>query len=372
MIVVAIIALVLLNPESETPPADTAEAPPVEVQPEVEQTTAPSDEQLQLEAEKEQLQLEQARLAEEQEKLKQEQARLAEEEQQRQARLEQEALEKKRAQEADAKRQAELAAKKAAEEKQSNEVLAKKKSDEKKKQSDKASKKQKKKKKKNKTATVLDLSGTYIPDQGLEELVLVQKGQRIKGTIGTNGSTLEGLLDGNLIEFIFTYSRTGYNFKEGTGEFIVSDDGNRLVGSRFKGGFPERTPWNLTRSDAAKPVKKSVQPVAVAESGPDSGSSGINLTGTYEPDEGFEEVVLKQTGNKISGTIGTNGSTINGTLKGNTLSFVFNYSRTGYGFKDGYGKFKIKADGSRLIGTRSKAGFPKNSSWNLTRKSDTN
>ncbi len=101
-------------------------------------------------------------------------------------------------------------------------------------------------------------------------------------------------------------------------------------------------------------------------------ASGLfdDLTGTYRPDEGFEDLKLTQTGDKVKGIIGSQGSTLEGTRKGNRITFVFRYSPTGFNFKDGFGRFNISADGRRLTGTRSRGGFPGNSQWNLTRQTD--
>ena len=342
------------SPDRQTPPETVAQR---EAAPQAEQPTVTGEQQQEearLAAEKDKLQQEQARLAAEKEKLEREQARLAEEEKQRRAEL---AQEKKR-QEAEKKRQADIARKQAAQKKRQQELARK--AEEEKRRVELAKQRQAA------AAGAINLNGTYTPDQGLEELVLTQTGNRIKGTIGTNGSTLEGLITGNRVEFIFNYSRTGYGFKEGTGEFTISDNGSRLVGSRYQGGFAQRTPWRLTRNSSARTQKQAAQVKQKSE--PAAIPARVSLSGTFVPDEGFEELVLTQQGDRVSGTIGTNGSTLRGTLEGNTLTFVFNYSRTGYGFKDGFGKFNVSADGDRLIGTRSKAGFPNNSSWNLTRK----
>ena len=93
-----------------------------------------------------------------------------------------------------------------------------------------------------------------------------------------------------------------------------------------------------------------------------------NVSGSYRPEEGFEELTLVQIGNRVSGEVGTRGSTIEGRREGDKISFVLKYSRTGYGFKEGFGQFTISADGRRLTGFRSEAGFPPNSTWNFRRK----
>ncbi len=287
-------------------------------------------EQAQQAAEKEAQRKQQARLVAEQEKLKQEQARIA----------------------AEKKRQAELARKKAAEEKHRQELARK--QAEQQKRAQELAQQQAALAQQQLSAAAVNIAGTYVPDKGFEGLVLTQKGNRVKGTIGTDGSSLEGVINGNRLEFKFNYSRTGYGFKDGFGVMTLSADGKRLTGTRSQGGFPPGTVWKLTRSDGAPRKAAALNPLTDA-------------SGVYSPDDGFEDLKLQQTGNKIKGTIGTNGSTLEGRREGNTITFAFNYSRTGYGFKNGHGQFTISADGRRLTGSRNGAGFRPNSSWNLRR-----
>jgi hypothetical protein len=134
----------------------------------------------------------------------------------------------------------------------------------------------------------------------------------------------------------------------------LSADGTRLTGTRSQGGFPPQSAWNLTRSDGASKKAASLDPFA-------------DVSGIYRPDNGFEELKLRQVGNRITAEIGTNGSTLEGEREGNKIIFIFSYSRTGYGFKSGHGQFTISPDGKRLSGFRSKGGFPPNSSWNFSR-----
>ena len=366
-------------------------------------------EQARIAEEQERLKQEQARLAEEREKLEQEQARLAQEASDRQAALEQEAEQQRQAEialeqeaeqkrnaelalalEAEKKRQAELARQLEAEKKRQAELtrqqeaerkrqeeLARQKEAEKKRQAELARQQEAEEKRQAElarqkqleeqaalaaqpkpsqpVAAPLDLTGTYVPDEGFEELVLKQSGNKITGFIGTNQSTFEGHLQGNKLVFTFMYSKTGYGHRKGSGEFAVSADGNRLTGTRKGGAFTRESTWNLTRADQSqKKVAKS----------------NSTLTGTFVPDEGFEDLVLKQSGNKVTGFIGTNQSTFEGHVEGNRLVFTFMYSKTGYGHRKGSGEFVISADGNRLSGTRKGGSFPANSPWNLTRKQD--
>ena len=310
-----------------------------------------------LEAEKAALKMEQARIEAEKQALKQEQVRLAEEEEKRKAANAQKELEIK--QQAEKKRQQELA-RQQAEKKRQQAIAAKKLADEKLARAKLAEEKRQAELSKARQSQVIaghtDLSGTFVPDEGFEDLKLVQNGNKIKGSIGTNGSTLEGTINGNRIEFTFRYSLTGFGFKKGTGEFEISPDGNRLTGSRYRGGFPNRTAWNLTRDRKINAAKNT------------AASSALNVSGTYAPDEGFEYLELVHNGNKIKGSIGNNGSTLEGTIDGNHIEFTFRYSRTGYGFKDGVGEFTVSADGKRLTGSRFKGGFAKRTAWNFTKE----
>ncbi|MDH3763274.1 MAG: protein kinase, partial [Gammaproteobacteria bacterium] len=331
-------------------------------------------EQARIEADKEALREQQARIETEKEKLKQEQARIeaekilqAEKEALRkeQARVEAEkakleqariaAQKKKQEQarvEAEKKRQAELASKQAADEKRKQQLALKQAQDKERQQQ--LALQQAAETQQQQSAAAVNMAGSYTPDKGFEELVLTQTGNRVKGSIGTDGSTLEGVVNGNRLEFRFNYSRTGYGFKDGSGVLKLSADGKRLTGIRSQGGFPPQSTWNLTRSDGAPRTSAPLEPFA-------------DVSGVYRPDNGFEDLKLRQTGNRIKGEIGTNGSTLEGEREGNKIIFIFSYSRTGYGFKNGHGEFTVSADGKRLNGFRSKGGFPPNSSWNLSR-----
>ena len=279
LILVTLVALVLIAKTRQQPAlvADNSPVVPAKVE-------SGQQEEARLSAEKESLRKEQARLAAEKEKLEQEKARIEAEkqlqaEQARQA-AEKEALRKEQARlatereklkqeqariAAEKKRQAELARKKAAEDKRRQE-LARKQAEEQTRQQELARQQaalvQQQQQgdaavnttlsddKSRKTASMnpfADVSGVYAPDDGFEELKLQQTGNTIKGIVGTNGSTLEGRREGNKIIFVLNYSRTGYGFKEGYGEFTIGPDGNRLTGFRSKAGFPSNSSWNLSR-----------------------------------------------------------------------------------------------------------------------------
>ena len=366
-ILLILVALALVSKMWQQPPsiAEIPPAAPVKLE-------ARQEEVADLAAEKEALRQEQARIAAEKEKLEQEQARIetekklqadmaqraAEREALRKEQLriaaEQEKLQQEQARiAAEKKRQAELARKESAEEKRRQE-LARRQAEEDMLQQELA-RQQAALAQQQQSAAAVNMAGSYVPDEGFESLLLTQTGNRVKGTIGTAGSSLEGVVNGNRLEFRFNYSRTGYGFKEGVGVLTLSADGKRLIGTRSQGGFPPEATWNLTRAGDARQKAVPLDPFT-------------DVSGVYAPDDGFEELELQQTGSMITGIIGTNGSTLEGTRKGNRISFVFSYSRTGYGFKDGRGQFTISPDGKRLTGSRSQAGFAPNSSWNLSRK----
>ncbi|MEM7561671.1 MAG: protein kinase [Pseudomonadota bacterium] len=375
LLVVGVLAIALnpdsspeITPESENTATNdqTPEASQVEAGDTIDSSQAEADAKVALEK----LQQEEARIAEEKEKLRLEKAKMeADKKAQAEAKLKVEAeAKKKQQQQAETKRKAKL--KKEAEEKKKQQELARKKEAERKAKlaeqarleaEEKAQQKSQKVavSQKQQATLFVDLSGRYVPDEGFEILEITQKGDKITAKIGTDQSTLTGERVGDRIIFEFNYSRTGYGYKDGYGEFQVSADGMRLTGVRSLGGFPKNSEWNLTREIPAKsaPVDK---PQNLYD----------DISGIFVPDEGFEDLEITQKGNKITAKIGTDQSTLKGTRKGNTITFTFNYSRTGYGYKDGYGKFVISPDGKRLNGVRSLGGFPKNSVWNLSRKPD--
>jgi serine/threonine protein kinase len=263
-ILVILVALVLVSKmRQQTPPvAENLPAAPGKLE-------ARQAEEARLTAEKEALREEQASIAAEKEKLKQEKAQI-EAEKKLQAELARQAVEKEAQRKeqariaAEKKRQAELVRKKAAEEKRRQD-LARKQAEEQIRQQELARQQAALAQQQQSAAAVnitqsddtsqktapldpfADVSGVYAPDNGFEQLKLQQTGNRIKGTIGTNGSTLEGRREGNKITFVLNYSRTGYGFKEGYGEFTIGPDGKYLTGSRSKAGFPPNSSWNLSR-----------------------------------------------------------------------------------------------------------------------------
>lgn len=356
-IVVILLALVLQPEQAEVSPpqAEVAEAAPAPAAPEKQVDTETLEEQARLQAEREALQNEQARIAAEKAALQQEQAAI-EQEKQRQERTRLEAEKKALQQE-----QARIAAEK----KRLQQAQAQKKAAEKKRREELA-KQQAEKKRKAEQARLeqsaqaiagLDLSGVYRPDRGFDELHLKQRGNKVTGWIGSSINKLNGVIEGNQIRFSFHYTGANPGGYTGEGRLEIRNQGKRLVGKRSDLGiFPDDN-WGLTRIEGAITASGAQDYFA-------------DLSGVYLPDEGYEDLVIFQNGNKIRGEIGTNGSTLEGTRRGNKITFVMKYSITGYGFQDGYGQFIVSADGKRLSGTRSKAGFKKNSSWNLTRNTE--
>jgi len=264
LILVSLVALALVSKIRQQPPP-VAEIPPAAAG----KLEAGQEEAARLTAEKQALREQQASIAAEKEKLKQEKAQI-EAEKKLQAELARQAAEKEKLKQeqlriaAEKKRLAELGRKKAAQEKRRQE-LARKQAEEQIRQQELVRQQAALAQQQQGTAAVnitqsddtskkttpldpfTDVSGVYTPDDGFEQLKLQQTGNRIKGTIGANGSTLEGRREGNKITFVLNYSRTGYGFKEGYGEFTIGPGGKRLTGSRSKAGFPPNSSWDLSR-----------------------------------------------------------------------------------------------------------------------------
>ena len=95
----------------------------------------------------------------------------------------------------------------------------------------------------------------------------------------------------------------------------------------------------------------------------------VDLSGRWVDER--DQIDIKQNGNIITGDIGVNGSSFNGTLNGDviTLTLIYKYSE-GRGGRKSEVELKVNSDGTRLTGTRSGGAFRKNSEWILTREPD--
>jgi len=94
-----------------------------------------------------------------------------------------------------------------------------------------------------------------------------------------------------------------------------------------------------------------------------------DLSGRWVDDR--DQIDIKQSGNKVTGEIGVNRSSLSGTINGDVITLTFNYRMTDRGTgRDGVGELKISSDGTRLTGTRSGGAFRKGSEWILTKESD--
>ena len=93
-----------------------------------------------------------------------------------------------------------------------------------------------------------------------------------------------------------------------------------------------------------------------------------DLTGRWGDDWTLYDI--KQNGNKITAVVGTNDSSLEGTIEGNVISVTFERRRGDMRegpTRKGVGELKINSDGTKLTGTKSGAGFRKGTEWILTK-----
>lgn len=216
----------------------------------------------------------------------------------------------------------------------------------------------------------INVSGTYLPASGYEDLVLTQTGSNVKGRVGdlSSGNTLTGSIQGNKLSFSFQYSQTGSGHKTGNGSFTVSSDGNKLTGLLRGGGLAEGKQWIFHKVQGAQKTQNRQTTQQPQKSISRAVSS--KLAGSYMPDDSDEVLVLALDGKRVKGRIGQLGSTLSGEISGNKINFTFMYTKTGYSLSKGTGVFTISSDGKRLSGIRNNGRFSPGSSWNLTKFSD--
>ncbi|NUN07786.1 MAG: hypothetical protein HUU54_01260 [Ignavibacteriaceae bacterium] len=177
-----------------------------------------------------------------------------------------------------------------------------------------------------------NVSGVYATDFG--KMTLHQNGNSVTGTYEHSSGKIEGTLNGTTL--------TGrWKQSNGSGKFIFNfkTDFSDFTG---KWGYNEETPtgsWNGKRTGApistekSKPVKEEPEV--------------LNVSGVYISD--FGDLLIKQSGQNITGTYPHSNGRIEGSLNGRTLSgrwyqdngtgkleFNFNEDATAFTGKWGY------------------------------------
>ena len=162
------------------------------------------------------------------------------------------------------------------------------------------------------------LSGTYQSD--FNEMNLQLSGNKVTGTYKYNNGIIEGTLNGRVLTGTWTQSNA-----KGKMVFVFNDDFSGFTG---KWGYNDAEPtsgWN---------GKKII-------------TNTLNVSGTFSTD--FNEMILQQSGDKVTGTYKHNNGVIEGTLNGKVLTgtwtqsnakgkmiFVFNDDASGFTGKWGY------------------------------------
>jgi opacity protein-like surface antigen len=98
------------------------------------------------------------------------------------------------------------------------------------------------------TADEVDISGRWVDDR--DQIDIKQKGNQVTGDIGVNGSSFNGIRDGDLLtlKIIYKVSERG-DGRKSEGELKISSDGTTLTGTRSGGEFRKGSEWVLTREN---------------------------------------------------------------------------------------------------------------------------
>ena len=157
-----------------------------------------------------------------------------------------------------------------------------------------------------------NLKGTWHGDFGPVELE--QEGAGVWGTYAVKDGQLEGILDGNRLEFRWWEGAAGEPYdhaapdQRGNGYFIVAVDGRGLEGKwRIEGEETLNGEWNLFEK------------------------TGPYVAGSWFSNFGMVE--LKQKGNNVWGTYEHENGQLQGTLEGNRLEFTWWQGAKGLPYK---------------------------------------
>jgi hypothetical protein len=221
---------------------------------------------------------------------------------------------------------------------------------------------------------VIDISGTYIaettawvsgmnPDTwtGIKKLngkliVLKQTGNTITGSVGSKSNWIKGTREGNIINFYII----GGN--EIIGSWEINADATKLEGKWFtNGGGGASGKWNLTKIESDAAPIPDISGTYIAET---TGSAIVQNSWPVKIVKKLNGklIVLKQTGNTITGSVGSQSHRIKGTREGNIINFYIIAS------SDIVGSWEISADATHLEGKwHTDDRFAPSGKWNLTK-----
>ena len=191
---------------------------------------------------------------------------------------------------------------------------------------------------------------------------LAQSGNEITGSFA-DGGEIEGTLEGDTITYKW-YLR----YMEGSGEWKILEDGTGMAGKWQYSRSDRGGAWDMQKTDVS-PIKL-VSPVDSASI--QAGQEADSLTGVYLDNNGTQ-VNIQQSGNRISGTYGNLGGTIEGTLSGDVIEYKWEQrtEKTNV-WLSGNGRFQVKEGGSVLTGNWWDIhSSTRRGTWTLTKIRDT-
>ena len=177
------------------------------------------------------------------------------------------------------------------------------------------------------------------------EFVLQQDGTRVTGSYYGGTATLEGTADGRTARL--KWSQDNGRFTGGA-KFALSNDGQTLDGSRNDSREPidydlAQFVWNAKRLDGGAGAQRAMA------------TTGHGFAGRWSTTWGdWGEIVLKQEGNRVTGTWGGTG-TLEGTVAGRVLRLKW---KNADGALWGGAKFTLSEDGQTMAGSRNDWGEP--------------
>jgi hypothetical protein len=220
---------------------------------------------------------------------------------------------------------------------------------------------------------VIDISGTYVSEITAEsqrspffwrtkteykniEVKLIQNGNEITGSFGGSRGLIWGRIEGDTIFFDWDVSGEG----NGKGKWTIKPGGNEITGHWFH-TFRGSGKWNLTKIESDTAPIPDISGTYIAET---TGSAIVQAGPAvkFVKNMNGKLIVLKQTGNTITGSVGSQSNWIKGTREGNIINFYI------IADNDIVGSWEINADASHLEGKwHSDDGFAPSGKWNLTK-----
>ncbi len=187
-----------------------------------------------------------------------------------------------------------------------------------------------------------------------KKMVLAQTGSyenrynKVSGTYGHDNGKIVGIVNGNVLEG--TWHEAGN--QTGKFRFVMSLDGKSFSGKWGSSSNVPGNTWNGTRITRIMhaPVKR-----------PSSFNKKTLWEGSWNTT--FKKLVLKQNGNKVSGTYGHDNGRIVGIVNGNVLEGTWHEA----GNQTGKFRFVISLDGKSFSGKWGNNSNVPGSTWNGTK-----